>query len=423
MEWCVSPEVIARLAELGVLRPYMLIVVTHGQDEMSRQLFPLKQGVRYVRFFTPGKNTVHAAIVWRQNGSNPGEKIFKRDDYGDYRMGLVEPRRPVELFGMRRRLSKIFDDLCSADRDLSSADEKRLQGERRTLQARIAALESEFPMGIRADFSSISRLPEEAAVELDIDEAHFATAEDNHWITRKLAGLYPWDSKPVDPCRVRARALFTACTLPFAAAVCIGIGIPVLAVVAVLNLLIVLALLLAGMRGISYEALLRPWAKPPRVAWEKATTSVWLVREVKETGQYGYMSTRRVRRPFIQWALTPPPLLVVLVAEFLLFGGITHPKTALAAAGIVLGIYVVVVLVLGTFLLVWSHRQQGARSEAAAEHDRQTKLESARLRSAKLTRELNPINCTTQSSGPRQSFVVRFEGLKSAVCQPFARKV
>lgn len=415
MKWCISDETISRLAELGALRPYLLVVVTNGPHEMSRQLFPLRQGKRYVRFFVPGTNVVHATIVWREDGANPGEKIFRRDDSGRYRMDVLAPRRPERFYELGRQLDELWDRV----RVTSGRDEKaRLREEVSSLQhERDGFYDQDYPPGLRREFDSIRRFDEEDVVELEVDAAHFASEKNNLWPTRRLAGVFPWDSRPVDPCQVRQRALFALASLPLLAMLLVGLGLPILVLVAVFNVLAAGFFLLLGARGIGFGPVLKPWSTPSIEIWGGTTSSVWFSKMVERTGPLGYPYPVKVSRSFLVKAFNPPTLMLWVGAFFVLRYGVG--QTAGYVEGVAFLAYVLVMGAAGSYLLATTTQRQERRAKA-----RQIEVEARQRRTERLVHELDAVSCAAVAQGrmPRPSFALRFEGAKAAICQPFAKR-
>lgn len=413
MQWCVSSETITRLAALGALRPYLLVVVTHGQHEMSRQLLPLHQGERFVRFFAPGTNVVHATIVWQKNGANPGGKIFRRDDDGRYRMDVVEPRPS----GRFVELSHQINDLrCRVGNAVDDAEVTRLQNALRLLEEQRNEL-PEHPPGLLQHFSLISRL-EEAVIDMEIDPDHFATEKDNLWVTRKLARLFPWDSKPVDPCHVRRRALLTLVSLPGLALLLVGLGLPALIVVEAFNLVAAGVFLLLGARGIDFRPVLTPWRVPPVAIWENTDSSVWFSKKDKTVDPFSFPYASAITpRPFLVQAFNPP-LVAFWVGGFFALWYWVNQKAAYIEGASLLA-YALLVSIVGVCIPLIAKRRQARRA-----HCKQVQARTTQQLTQRLERELDAVSCSALAEGrmPRPSFALRFEGVKAAVCQPFAKR-
>lgn len=67
VSWCVSPELVAKLAELYVTDPYIVFVVAPLYDYQERWEFrkvvPLTDAMTYLEFRRPGLNRIHAFIL------------------------------------------------------------------------------------------------------------------------------------------------------------------------------------------------------------------------------------------------------------------------------------------------------------------------------------------------------------------------
>jgi hypothetical protein len=132
-------------------------------------------------------------------------------------MDLVEPCPPMQRVRALAEQVEQIEGRLYGHETLDEEEAVRLRAERDLLLGEERELRDNAPLGLRR-FDDVQRLGEETTIELDVDPAHFATAKSNTWLTRKLAGLFPWDRKPIDPCQVRQRAIFTACSLPLLAA-------------------------------------------------------------------------------------------------------------------------------------------------------------------------------------------------------------
>lgn len=92
LRWCVSKEALGMLQEAGATDPYIFILIQHGFSETARYLVPLKDEMRFIEFRRPGRNIIHAAIVWEhKNGRFLERSLMRKDGYGDYRCSFIEP--------------------------------------------------------------------------------------------------------------------------------------------------------------------------------------------------------------------------------------------------------------------------------------------------------------------------------------------
>lgn len=89
VRWCADKETLDKLKELGVVNPYILIVVVKNKREISRQIAPLDHLVEYVKFESLGENKIFATIIWSDKGKKGLWKRFLRKDDGNYRTDVL----------------------------------------------------------------------------------------------------------------------------------------------------------------------------------------------------------------------------------------------------------------------------------------------------------------------------------------------
>lgn len=79
VRWCISTDVVERLALNGVAKPYVLIVICTDAGEQAeprylevdRVMFPVSQMLAFVQFHRPGNHALFPVIVWTEHGKRP----------------------------------------------------------------------------------------------------------------------------------------------------------------------------------------------------------------------------------------------------------------------------------------------------------------------------------------------------------------
>jgi hypothetical protein len=184
--------------------------------------------------------------------------------------------------------------------------------------------------------------------------------------------------------------------------------------VELLNILVAGFLLLAGMRNVSFEAILHPVENPPIEAWSDLKPSVWFFRKVEPVEKWDRV--RYVPRVPVFFVLSPPALIIAALLWWIL------PFSGLWVLGVLLGL--VVGLVLLSFAATYLNNTE-------AERERKRKLieeEQQKKAQAALERELELLACSTKPRDVsidalpkgRRTLTLRVQEAKAKVCKPFA---
>lgn len=379
LRWCISHETARRLQSMGVENPYMLIVIEQGGYETDRYIVPLTAQMCYVRFIRPGKNVIHATIVWRGSslGATDPKKVFgRRSDYGDYTATVLA------RFDYR-------------------TDEGRPESR------------------IRRHFDDVRRLTEDARLNVVVPKEMFA--KEPLRLTRWLGNRYMslWERAPRDPCSLRRRAIFTAATLPFVAMAMFVFGI-LLYMVLALNALV---LLVSGRRDVRYRRMFSLDMYPKDI-WRHTEPSVWWnkreVRTYKHASGYEEEIVRYQPRHPVFFIVNPP---VILSAA--LVGGVL---SIFADTMLYIVLAVMAVFVLGLLTLVVTLIARGPISRYREGQEKEREQLRQQQKEA-LTQELELLACNGQPREPSLSALprgqrtvkLRYDRLKTRVCKPFAR--
>ncbi len=398
VSWCLSPDIVERLKERGVENPYALIVVTNGGMEVSRDVVPLTSMMTYVQFRRPGKNRIHAAVVWSTD-ENPKKVLIKKDDHGDYRCKVVDQRDPMldsyrDASGLLS-WERVVDDLGRTQRELAEESDARKE-----------------PL-IAYSFTSMQRLPEEGVLEVEVPKEMFAKAPPE--ILQRFVGILR-ERKPHDQCHFRRRLLLSFPLVPLALVVLMALMV----VAEIVSLLGVAVLLIAGKRGINYDPVRRPHEHPPWEVWEHIGrhTSVWYTKK-DDSSTF-----------FLLWFINPATLSVLgITAGVLALFGVLDEVTAFTVGQIGPIALVIAALATAGLALRWLVLELfGARIEQWKERREQEREVAEQNAQEAYLRGLELLACgeipqpTSYRDLPREHRTVRLRYLnvKSKICKPFA---
>jgi hypothetical protein len=180
--WCVSEEIQHFLAQRGVDDAFVLVVVTHGNREVSRYVFPIEHQQGFVHFRRSGEHTVHATIVWGWSRRSAHRQLLDmRSRRGSYSNDVTEIAFPPELEALRARrkeLQTVLERVLAGqpEEGPSDADKVRsrieaLEGELARLQARLSYLEAGEPEPAPAEPEDTAEAPETPAPEEVVEDA------------------------------------------------------------------------------------------------------------------------------------------------------------------------------------------------------------------------------------------------------------
>lgn len=398
VSWCLSPDIVERLKEQGVENPYALIVVTNGGMEVSRDVVPLTSMMTYVQFRRPGKNRIHATVVWSTD-ENPKKVLIKKDDHGDYRCKVVDQRDPMldsyrDASGLLS-WERVVDDLGRTQRELAEESDARKE-----------------PL-IAYSFTSMQRLPEEGVLEVEVPKEMFAKEPPE--ILQRFAGIL-WERKPHNQCHFRRRLLLSFPLVPLF----LVFFMALMVVVEIVSLLGVAVLLIAGKRGINYDPVRRPAKHPPWEVWEYVGrhTSVWYTKK-DDSSTF-----------FLLWFINPATLSVLgITAGVLALFGVLDEVTAFIVGQIGPIALVIAALATAGLTLRWLVLKLfGARIEQWKECREQEREVAEQDAQEAYLRGLELLACgeipqpTSYRDLPREHRTVRLRYLnvKSKICKPFA---
>jgi hypothetical protein len=372
--WCVSDEITQHLAQREVDDAYALIVVTHDDREVGRYVFPIEHQQGFVHFHRPGVHTLHSTIVWGwSRRSVRRELLERRSRKGSYSRELTETAYPDELEELRTRgaqLEAVLQRVRAGqpEHELSAADAIRsritdLETELESLRERLARLESQEPQpdaatdndtvasdtpvetdavedaeqivrsareeelsqqisAIKARIRAIEegthplrlrrntyvhRLLAEDTVEVNVPTGVFGkpSLPPTRWLAQR--NQWFWIDKPGNPCITRRRAFVNFFSM--------AVWIPFQLVKEVALLLMNVAFLLGGFRGIQWRLLRKPWNYGFLDGLDSIQPS-WFTHRRVTTGK-GTGDSYELRRP-IWFVFNPAPFLVIILAYLLL---------------------------------------------------------------------------------------------------------
>lgn len=398
IRWCISKELAERLKDRNIKQPKLLLVVTHGTTEMSRHLVPLMDEMRYFQFKRPGRNVVHAKVVWDEGPHSAKHVLFDTNQHGDYRCSVTRPGQPT--FNRLRRL-----------RDRTAGDQlEQLREE--IEQHRNDPEEAE----LRSQLDGFGHMPERGELAVDVDREMFA-GEPNRvlqWLASRL-----WESRPEDQCHVRRRALIVLALSPLLSLVAAAY----LLLTEAFNLATYTALKFLGRRNVNASPLRHPFRDSSTLVWEELKPSVWTHQEVEKEWGSSYKP-----RSFFFWVVNPPALVAGTALAIIVWSSLGSFTFNVVTAALAVTIGAVVVTVAG-LLAVNSSPRISDRAEKFRQDREYRKKQAEQEERDQRTRELESLACTAAERPVsvmalpkhRQTVSLRFHGLKSRVCKPFAR--
>lgn len=214
--WCISKATAVQLQEIGAQNPQLLIVITNDEKEVDRYIVPLKKMMKHIHFRRPGKNIVHATIVWPSDGyadDTPKSIFSDRLDDGRYTATAVSKHQPIS--------SALMKKIIMTERKLwespayDSEASKQLRIEKMDLEKEHSKIvdDEPFVFGIRTDFDGVEQLGEEAQIEVIVPKEMFAK-DPPRWMKWLGTRFDWWPTTAIDQCDLRRRALITGFVLP-----------------------------------------------------------------------------------------------------------------------------------------------------------------------------------------------------------------
>ncbi len=401
VSWCLSPDLTERLKEQGVKNPYMLIVISNGDAEVSRHVVPLTDLMTYIQFQKPGKNRIHGTVVWSNHDGDPKKVLTEKDDFGGYRCSVLERRDP-----MLDRFRKPYEgvDWWRVARELGREDESE-----ETLREESALREEVI---LQRWFTSMKRIPEADVLDVEVSEKMFAKAPPKvvQWFVNQL----PWERKTHDQCHFRRRLMTT---IPLVLPWVVLKSLLVLAA-EFLSLLSIAVLLIGGMRRIDYGPLRHPLSEMPWETWKRTSSSIW------------YTTKDDKGTSILLWLVNPATVSVLaVVAGLLAYFGVLDSVTAfllrwILPIGGIIAVLATAAFVLrkrfGAWVIDWHERrtmQRAERQEAS-----KTAAHEAYLRDLELLACSDSPRPTSFRELPKEHRTVRLRylDLKAKVCKPFA---
>jgi len=122
--WCTKPNLEMELVERQVIDPMLLLVATHGDKETGRWLVPLAAEKTQIAFRHPGKNIVHAVVVWGAGDRKSLRYILTGKDNGHYRTKVIQASDPV-LAELKNKLGSTSQELEDAQSDITLMERLR----------------------------------------------------------------------------------------------------------------------------------------------------------------------------------------------------------------------------------------------------------------------------------------------------------
>ncbi len=434
--WCISKATAANLQAIGDPNPQLLIVITNDEKEVDRYIVPLKNMMKHIRFRRPGKNIVHATIVWPKDGDdkNTPRSVFSdRYDTGGYRATVVSRYQPrVSL--LNKQISKLEREFYGETYH-PEEQEKLFYRERGALLKQINEIEADEPsvFGIRNDFDGVEQIGIEAQIEVIVPKEMFAK-DPPRWMKWLGTRFDWWPAAAIDQCDLRRRALITGFILPpwlvmkWTFILIAGFFIEIANVAA-------LALcLLFGFRGINLNPLIHPFEESPAAVFpdDHEITSVWFEKKVVTThtreDKSTYETTAFEFRNPVFFVLNPASLLIIFVVGYGLYW----------ALGSILNVAIAVAVVSAGIALVFGIRALVARSssskwkKSAAKQQKkyERRAKEREQNEARLSRELELLACNNNQSHEvklsalpkeRRTVSLRLADTKAKVCRPFAQ--
>ncbi len=434
--WCISKATAAQLQAIGAQNPQLLIVITNDEEEVDRYIVPLKNMMKHIRFRRPGKNIVHATIVWPRDGheNDTPKKIFSdRLDDGRYTTTIVSMHQPLSS-ALQKKIYKIDSDLWGESFH-TAQDEERLRKEKDSLRNEWNKIVNDEPFvfGIRNDFDGVEQIGEEAQIEVIVPKEMFAK-DPPRWMKWLGTRFDWWPTAAIDQCDLRRRALITGFILPpwlvmkWTFIVVAGFFIEIA------NIAILAVCLLFGLRGITLNPLVHPFEEPPTAVFpeDDEITSVWFEKKVVTTHTREDKSTYEMtafefRNP-VFFVVNPVSLLTISGVSYMLywlFGSVLNAAIAVAAFS------VGIALAIGIRALVdHSSSSKWKKREAKQQKKYERRAKEREQNEARLSRELELLACSNNQSHEvklsalpkeRRTVSLRFADTKAKVCRPFAQ--
>lgn len=419
IRWCISRETAERIQRMAIDSPQLVIVVEHSGKEMDRYIVPLEAQMRYIQFRRPGKNVVHATVMWPRYGESVKKHLTSRyDRTRQPSVPLIENVQPG-VVPIQARYDELHNRFWRAEEeDDTLADTLRAELDQVTAELNAARASEPTVCLIRNTMDEVARLSYEARLTVVVPDEMFAKTPPR-WMNW-LGTRYTWSYTAVDQCDLRKRALITLFTLPFF----LVIKWAAAAVIEVVNLTVCAVLLFFGMRNLNFEPLRRPFEHSPMDIGLRMRPSFWWTKEPKEKWRTRY----ELRHPVLL-VLNPPTILGIALVVwglyaaigslvFTILGGVALAAVALTAIGFVIS------RIEGP-VSRWNEKRTAAKT-AARQRDKTER--SVRAKEV-LRRDLEQLTCSTASRQVKvsalpkehQTIHLRFQDLKSKVCRPFAR--
>ncbi len=258
LRWCVDKETLDELKEKGIKNPRLLLVVAQhpgqwGVMEIERKLVPLDQAMEWLEFNRPGRYTIYATIVWDDGKSWDFEVgwLLMKDGSGSFKR---------EIFDCDGKFS------CTRH---PSIKEHSL---------------------------------DEGSLDVVVAEELFAKKPPawlNWWVNLWFDALNV--PRPANQCFFRRRKWFIAFPIQ---------PIPVFIWVllkSLTRLVAALALVLCGMRGVSFKPVIHPFDLCLNNVWSNMGSSIFL-KDKRGKWHFAYITSPVGRGLRTIWqALVPPP--------------------------------------------------------------------------------------------------------------------
>lgn len=392
--WCTSRETAQMLQDIDAKDIYVMLVVEQDGREIARHLIPIKEQMRYIVFRSPGKNVVHATLVWRKE-IDPNDQSAPEEQRDHYKM---EPRRVLTN----------KDDHGNFITQLIADTPDRWYGN----------------CHLRTDFDSVERLDTEDSITVDVPDEMFARS---WWITRSLGTLYGerwFGKKAKDQCSMRRRAILTGVSLPIAAAAAVVVAAVAAAFAAVwivgvetYYLFATAVQTLFGLRNIHYGAFLHPFDEDIiKGRWKGLDRSVWIFKKVTTDEKVSYES-RHPALLFLNPASISIAALISAAAMGLNNGSPDYVIDGIVAA-VALGVLILTLSLLGISPIGrWLSKKLDERARRKREEDERLFRE-----------ELELLACDNRSTvaiydavpKKRRTVKLRYQHTKAKLCRPFA---
>lgn len=382
VSWCVSRALLARLAELGIKDPHVLLVAAPAGDRYhpskeTRKLVPLTDGMAYVDFRTDGPNRVFAVLMFWWGGIRGVDDYLFAREGGAWKTTLLT----TDGSALSERLHKVYQhgvstcgwgitELPEADTPSNDATDG--------WRAASSILDVIVPAGVFAK-------PPPA----------WETTWVNHWFR----------NAPIDQCDYRKRRLWAYSVQP-----------PVMLANWLLRVVVTLVALLAGFKQVNW-----------RPVFHLLSTGFEQVVESFENGNYFWpKSWGKNPVGFLARCALPlfSPLSLLAIAGIAsLLAGESSPATVFAKIllGAVLGIPVIVAVV---FALAMAFSLAGRAFGRYAERKIERPAEYLDPETVDfLACDAQGGTRRTIGNVPwrRRSVRLIFEASKAEICRPFAR--